>query len=106
METSENRELNGPEFVKLKSVVVTDGVDANEASCIAQCYFLREISGCGGCSVISEAGDNWQCATSVGYAAHTGPVIFIDKRTGRIKCNGYPSIEDPLSLGRVLKKVN
>ena len=60
-------ELRARERTKLGRVSVEGGIDRQEATLIAQAYFVLYVSGCGGPDEPVKDGDSWTSVARVGY---------------------------------------
>ena len=84
--------------IRLRTVVVEDGINEQEADIIAQSYFIRFGFGCGAAAKVTDGGEYWVSRTYVGYAAVPYEPIRIDKRTGCVTWSNGPTIENPKTI--------
>jgi hypothetical protein len=74
-----------------------DGVDQFEAFVLAHAFFAQNFGGCGAVDLPEKKGDFWFVDMVVGSAAQQLPPAVIDSRTGKLTCEGHPSVTDALA---------
>jgi hypothetical protein len=73
-----------------------DGVTEFEAWLLAKTYAGEEIGACLDLGLPVLRARGWEVRTLIGRPAKEGPPVVIDARSGKITCEGYPSVERPL----------
>ena len=86
--------------MKLRTIVIEDGISQEEADIIAENYFYRFTPTiCGSVARATDGGTNWIAKTYFGIAAMpTREPIRIDKRTGRVTWSDGPTLETPTTI--------
>ena len=81
---------------ELARVKVQDGVSSYEARVIANAYFRCHISNEGYVDPAESHGGFWTVGFYSGYFPHRSKQpIRVDKRSGRVTCDGFPNVDDP-----------
>jgi hypothetical protein len=74
-------------------------VTSHQATEIADAYFLKYISGCGGILDPTLKNSQWLFPYEVGFAAVPGnhPIV-VSASTGAVRTSGFPTVSDPIPL--------
>lgn len=81
----------------LSKVDIRDGVDEHEAQLLAMEYLVRNVAGCVSPGISAEDwGGKWAFSPLVGLGAQEmGQKLMVDKVTGVISMDGYPTEHSP-----------
>ena len=84
--TSTKPEYEGDLKKRLSNVIVSDGINKEEAMAICDNYYhYYRYSGCGALGGLEETAKTWNCIVLEGITSKPKPErIVIDKKTGRI----------------------
>lgn len=83
-----------------------DGIDQFEAFVLAHAYFAQTFGACGAVDLPEKKEDFWYVDMVVGSAAQQLPPAVIDSRTGRLTCEGHPSVIDAIAYLKMLERPN
>ncbi len=76
----------------IQSINIDDGVSAEEASILADSYFMFFVSGCGALDRPIDKNDYWEFNAYIGDSGtKMNETIRVDKLTGAVSMKGYPS---------------
>lgn len=76
-------------------VDLDDGVDGDEATILAEAYFMGYVTGNGMIGEIADRGDAWEFETFVEYSRTPYNPIKVFKKNGQIICGGGPMVNPP-----------
>jgi len=82
---------------KLHTVNLSDGVSADEARIIGQCYFKKNIA-CGVFFGVHDGGDRWIVDAGFGVGGLPVHDFYIMKNTGKVVSSIGPSYDNPLEI--------
>lgn len=80
----------------ISSIRVSDGIDQFEAWLLAGMYFGENFGVCGVVRLPKLEGSRWRVPFGAGFPPRRG-LLFIDCKSGRITCEGHPSVDDPVA---------
>ncbi len=83
-----------------------DGIDEFEALLLAKDYFSWQFGACGGIEMPQKESGMWVVRISSGREGRPEPPVFIDAKTGSLRCEGHPSISDAVTFIRGPKPPN
>lgn len=78
-----------------KQLNLKDGVDEFEAWMLTTVYALDEIGACLDLGLPQRRQQGWAVATFVGRPGKDGPPVVVDVATGKITCEGHPTVDRP-----------
>lgn len=76
-------------------VDLSDGVDGDEATILAEAYFMGYVTGNGMIGEITDRGEAWEFETFVEYSRTPYNPIQVMKKSGQINCGGGPLVNPP-----------
>ena len=76
-------------------VDLSDGVDGDEATILAEAYFMGYVTGNGMIGEAADRGDSWEFETFVEYSRTPYNPIQVIKKSGQIICGGGPLVNPP-----------
>ena len=79
---------------RLSRVIVSDGINKEEAMAICDNYYYRfKYSGCGGLGGLEETANTWNCIVLWGNTGKpTSERVMVDKKTGRTAWKYGPDV--------------
>jgi hypothetical protein len=84
---------------QIEDININDGVDRQEATILAQQYFVNYVSGCGAVGEPIDKGDYWEFYPVIGYAARKmDNQMHVDKKSGAISFKDYPTLSDSRNM--------